>query len=377
MSSNIRDQLDSLPSQVRVVLDAYGFDADWFERQSRRLAEGGEADNLVTGEIAPPEPEDVIDAPERGSPEYQRLAAIGEQALAEGRCGLVVLAGGMATRMGSVVKSLVDALPGKSFLDLRLAGQRTQEERTGGTIPLWLMTSHATDEAIRAALGDDLDGYRIATFPQNVSIRLTPDGRLFADDSGEPSLHSPGHGDFPDAVRRSGLLDEFLSRGGRHLTVANIDNLGATLDPAVIGGHIDRGVSVTCEVVDKIGSDRGGIPARRDGRPVVLEEFRIPPTFDPSQVRVFNTNTFHFDARALADLSMDWSYFIVNKEVDGRAAIQFERLVNEVADHLETRFLRVPREGAQSRFLPVKDHEDLAAKRSDIEAVARDRGMVR
>ena len=376
MSSNIRNQLDSLPSRVRVMLETYGFDADWFEHHSRRLVDGGEADNLVTGEIAPPEPEDVIDAPERDSPEYQRLAAIGEKALAEGRCGLVVLAGGMATRMGSVVKSLVEALPGRSFLDLRLAGQRTLEERTGGTIPLWLMTSHATDEAIRAALGDDLDGYRIATFPQNVSIRLTPDGRLFADDSGEASLHSPGHGDFPDAVRRSGLLDEFLSRGGRHLTVANIDNLGATLDPAVIGGHIDRGVSVTCEVVDKIGSDRGGIPARRDGRPVVLEEFRIPPTFDPSQVRVFNTNTFHFDARALSDLSMDWTYFIVNKEVDGRPAIQFERLVNEVADHLQTRFLRVPRKGAQSRFLPVKDHDDLAAKKPDIEAVARDRGML-
>ena len=35
------------------------------------------------------------------------------------------MAGGMATRMGSVVKALVEALPGRTFLDLRLAERPT------------------------------------------------------------------------------------------------------------------------------------------------------------------------------------------------------------------------------------------------------------
>src|SRR5690606_41761679 len=105
---------------------------------------------------------------------------------------------------------------------------------------------------------------------------------------------------------RSGLLDRFIENGGRYITTANLDNLGATLDPALLAIHMESDAAVTAEVVDKEGSDKGGIPARLDGRPLILEEFRIPAWFDPRQVRVFNTNTFHFDAQALADLDMEW-----------------------------------------------------------------------
>ena len=55
--------------------------------------------------------------------------------------------------------------------------------------------------------------------------------------------------------------------------------------------------------------------------------------------------------------------------------IQFERLVGEVTSHLATRFLRVSREGEASRFLPVKDPAELEARRPEIEAVAKARGI--
>jgi UTP--glucose-1-phosphate uridylyltransferase len=376
MTSDLETDLGSLPSEVRDRLADHGFDERWFLKEASGYIEEGRGDNRVSGRVSPPEPEDVADFPEPGTDERARLETLGRRALAAGECALVVLAGGMATRMGGVVKALVEAVPGRTFLDLRLEAQRSLEAEVGRPVPMWLMTSHATDGPIRDALGDDLDGFRVATFPQRVSLRLTPEGDLFRDDDGMPSEHSPGHGDLPEALQRSGLLDEFISGGGRYVTVANLDNLGATLDAAVIGMHIDHSLPVTCEVVDKHGGDRGGIPVRLDGRPLVLEEFRIPESFDPSTVRVFNTNTFHFDAGALADLDIDWTYFVVEKVVDGRPAIQFERLINEVAAHLDTWFVRVPREGPGSRFLPVKDHDDLAAKRSAIEAVADDRGMM-
>ena len=121
---------------------------------------------------------------------------------------------------------------------------------------------------------------------------------------------------------------------------------------------------------------RGGIPVRLDGKLCVLEEFRIPKTFDPASVRVFNTNVFHFDARALHDLDIPWTYFRVTKKVDDKPVIQFERLVNEVTSHLPTRYLRVPRSGVDARFLPVKDNEELAKRRGEIEQVARARGML-
>lgn len=374
--SDISEQLAALAPDTTSRIREFGFDPDWFVAQVERMRGKGPADNIVGGRVEPPAAEDVVDLPAPDTPEYARLENAGLEAMEAGQCALVVLAGGMATRMGGVVKALVEALPGRSFLDLRLAGHRAIEERVGRRIPLWLMTSHATDAATREALGDQMDGYNVATFPQMVSLRVDPDGGLFYDDEGQPSEHAPGHGDLPEALQRSGLLERFLEQGGRYVTTANLDNIGATLDPALVGMHIESGAQLLCEVADKEGSDKGGIPARLDGRPLILEEFRIPPSFDPAQVRTFNTNTFHFDAHSLADLDIDWTYFVVEKEVDGRTAIQFERLVNEAAAYLDTAFVRVPRHGERSRFLPVKDDETLQAMRPELEAVAAQRGMV-
>ena len=247
---------------------------------------------------------------------------------------MVVLAGGMATRMGGIVKALAEAVPGVTFLDARLAEREYWADRAGAPLPMWLMTSHATDAPIRAALGERLDGDRVAAFPQQASLRLTPQGRLFRGDDGEVSLHATGHGDLPDALHQSGLLELFLAAGGRYLWIANLDNLGAAVDPLVLGWHVDHGAPLTVEVVDKQGGDRGGIPVRLDGRPVVLENFRLPDGFDEDEVRVFNTNTFIADAAALAGLQMPWTWFRVEKTVDGRSAIQFERLIGELTSQL-------------------------------------------
>lgn len=366
--------LDALPEPTKRLLDEHHFDRSRFLRLAAGVCAGARS-NQVSGALAPPEPGDVLSPPEPGSARWQELEAWGLEALAQGEVALVVLAGGMATRMGGVVKALVEALPGETFLDLRLGEMRALAERVGRPVPLWLMTSLATRQPIERALAGRLDDELLAVFPQHVSLRLTPTGELFLDGEGHPSLQASGHGDLPDALRDSGLLSRFVDRGGTTLLVTNLDNLGATLDPVLIGLHLEHGLPVTCEVVDKADGDRGGIPVRLDGRAVVLEEFRIPPSFDPSTVRVFNTNTFHFDARRLLDLRADWSFFTVEKKVNSSMVVQFERLLGEITSFLETRFVRVPRQGAQSRFLPVKDEAELLARRSEIEVVARGRGM--
>lgn len=373
-------ELDALPESVRGLLARYRFDRARFVELSTRVrlaAERGEViDNVVRGVVTSPAPEDVRSLPEKGSAEEARLRRLGEDALRAGQCALVVLAGGMATRMGGVVKSLVEAVPGHTFLDMRLAEAESLQKRYGKRPPLWLMSSHTTDGPIREALGERLDGYQVAVFSQYLSLRLTPSGSVFRDHAGEPSVHSPGHGDLPDALRDSQLLTRFVAEGGRLVMVTNIDNLGGGLDPVVLGFHLDGQVPVTCEVVQKDAGDRGGIPVRLDGRPVVLEEFRIPQSFDPRSVDVFNVNTFLFDAVLLRDLEIDWTYFVVHKKVEEEPVVQFERLINEVTFARPTRYLCVPRTGSSSRFLPIKDHEELLRRRDEIFAVARERGML-
>ncbi len=325
--------------------------------------------------MEPPYPGDLGELPAAGTPEHEALRARGQEALTRGEVALCVLAGGMATRMGGVVKALVDALPGRSFLDLRVAESAHVSRVAGRRMPLWMMTSEATEGPIRDALGARHDPEHLTTFEQFVSLRLTPEGSLFLDEHGQPSVYSTGHGDLPAALGQSGLCQRFIARGGKTVWIANIDNLGAAVDPVVLGYHLAHGADLTVELVDKVGSDRGGGPVRWNGRPVITEEFRLPVGFDPAAVPVFNTNTFLVSAAALASLSMKWTYVEVEKKIGDRRAVQFERILGELTAGVEPRFLRVPRSGALSRFLPVKDVAELAMRRQEIELIARERGM--
>jgi len=368
--------LKSLPPEILAQLSAGHFDPKRLEDWAGRVGKGGPDVNRVTGTVEIPRPDDVVPAPAAATAEGAAAVERGRAAIARGEVAFIVLAGGMATRMGGVVKALVEALPQLTFLGYRVREIDQLRLRHGGRVPLWLMTSFATGPSIEAALDPLREGRDLSTFQQDVSLRLTPEGELFKGKDDRPSLYATGHGDLPDALRRSGLLDRFLDRGGKAIWIANIDNLGATIDEAILGWHLLHGAALSVEVVDKVGSDKGGIPARLDSRPVVLEEFRLPKTFDASKVRTFNTNTFLVDARALKDVNLDWTYFEVHKKVDGNDAVQFERLLGELTSTLETRFVKVPRDGLATRFLPVKDGPELEARRPEIAALARDRGVV-
>jgi UTP--glucose-1-phosphate uridylyltransferase len=358
----LRRQLAELDPELLAGLREHGFRPEQLLEWAELIPLGADR-NRVSGSVQPPAPGDVSRPPEADTDEGRELAGLGMRALAEGRLALAVLAGGMATRMGGVVKALVEALPGRTFLDLRLAERAHWASRSGGRLQLWVMSSAATDGPLRAALAGA--GPDVHVFEQSASLRLTPDGDLFRDAEGRPSPHATGHGDLPDALVRSGLLERFVAGGGRYVWIANLDNLGAGVDPLLLGWHIQSGGPLTVEVAAR-GGDVGGIPVRWNGRPVVLEDFRLPAGFDREQVDVFNTNTLLADARALLDLRMPWTYFTVRKQVDGLPAVQFERLVGELTSGLDSRFIEVPRSGPGSRFLPVKDTAELEARRADI-----------
>ena len=375
--------LSTLDAELRERLAGDGFEPEPFLALAATLHDGDAATrrrtrNCVKGEVTAPRPGEVAKLPEAGSPDEERLRALCFEAMAKGELAFCTMAGGMATRMGGIVKALVEVIPGHTFLQMRLADNRTASKRAGRPVPLWLMTSDATHDDIVAALKKEGAGDHVAAFRQNLSLRLTPEGELFRGDDGKPSEHATGHGDLVDALRRSKLLDRFVAAGGKYVWITNIDNLGASIDPAILGRFIEatqKGIDVQCEVCRKEG-DKGGIPVHAEGKLQVLEEFRLPAGFDPSTVSVFNTNTFLVRAEPLLKQPLTWTYFEVEKKVDGRPAIQFERLLQEITAQMPSTYIEVPRDGAASRFLPVKDFDELAKRRADIELVARARGMM-
>lgn len=364
----------SLDGPSRALLQRYHFDEATFEALRERLRAGraGPAHNRIRGDVEPPAAGDVRSLPPPGTEERSHLTRVGGAAIAAGQVGSVILAGGMATRFGGVVKATAPALDDRTFLELKLRDVRAAARRAGGHVPIFLMSSFATDEALREATDDDDD---VEVFAQLVSLRLTPEAELFIGDDGRPSPYGPGHGDLTFALRGSGILSRFRAAGGRVLYMSNVDNLTATLEPAVIGAHLESGAACTVEVAPKEPGDRGGAPARVDGRLQIVEAFRFPEGFDQDRIDVFNTNTLLFDAEAI-DRDFDLTWFAVDKVVDGRPAVQFERLVGELTAFLPSAFLRVERDGPDARFQPAKDPDELARRLPAIRLALERRGAL-
>lgn len=365
------------------------FDADQFERLRRALA-AGELSPAGARLVTPPRPlgpGDLLDL--RGAPaglQAERRAR-GEAALRAGKVAALILNGGMATRFGGVVKGVVPVLPERpdlSFLAVKLAGVRA----SGAAVPAVLMHSFATAAASREHLAAiDWSGVPPAgrlEFLQSLLPRVLPDGTPLVTLPGAEALPdtavyaAPGHGDTLRRVRDSGVVAELRARGVEHVLVSNVDNLGASLDPATLGAHlqaVEAGAELSVEVVSRAPGDAGGCVALLGDRPAIVESFRLPPGTDLASYPHFNTNTLWI-ARATLEREHPLSWFPVERTIDwpGRgqvAIVQFEQLIGQITESARAACLLVDR----GRFLPIKTREDLAAARPAMIELVRSVGF--
>jgi UTP--glucose-1-phosphate uridylyltransferase len=380
------DEIDrALKSQSDLELR---IDREWTEQRAGDLAERrlSTASNRLSVDPEPAGRADVDAMAALPAAEQRELAALGKRLLAEGKVAAAVLNGGMATRFGGAVKGVVPAVGGRSFLELKL-----RQSVQAGAVPLLAMNSFATHVATQELLaklhspplreagserakrsGSPLgwSAGHVRCFLQSVALRLDPSGAPFCDASGAFSFYAPGHGEFCAALQRSGELARLERDGVELLVLSNVDNLGADVDPRILVYHRSRGRPITCEVARTVPGDKGGSPARVNGRLQIVEGFRFPVHFDFERLVYLSTNTFVFSTEVLrSQAPLRWYY--VEKQVDGRPAVQIESVVNELTQKFPTNFLEVPRSGAEGRFFPVKTPDDLEAIRADAELVQR------
>ncbi len=181
------------------------------------------------------------------------------------------------------------------------------------------------------------------------------------------------------------LRQKFVDRGGKYVWIANLDNLGATVDRALLGLFIECGRAVMVEVAEKEKGDRGGIPVHAPtpggaascppgaSRSIGCRKGSTPRRFASSTRTRSSFGPTVQGARGQRRVELVRGR---KGQVDGKSAVQFERLVQEITTAVDAAYVRVPRHGAAARFLPVKDFDELAARKEDIEAVARSRGML-
>src|SRR5262245_43232237 len=130
---------------------ALALDRDRIEAHARAIAEGrvSRAANAVRGAVEPAGPGEVEAFERLSHDERAALEQAGAAAIARGEVAVAVLNGGMATRFGGEVKGIVEAVGGRTFLEIKLA-----QARRLGPVPFLIMNSFATHARSRAFLAD-------------------------------------------------------------------------------------------------------------------------------------------------------------------------------------------------------------------------------
>jgi UDP-N-acetylglucosamine pyrophosphorylase len=330
----------------------------------------------------------VVDALEALPPHGLDFAALARQLV------VIKLNGGLGTGMGlDRAKSLLPVKDGRTFLDFIAHQILNLRQLNGGDAPaFFLMNSFATR-------GDTLDHLqsrhpalaagRALDFLQGMVPKLDAATLRPVSHPQDPSLEwcPPGHGDIYPSLVGTGILDELLARGIQYAFVSNSDNLGATVDPALLGHFARSGLSFMMEVAERTPADRkGGHLARRlDGRLVLRESAQCPSADqeafqDIRRHRYFNTNNLWLRLDHLKRQleghggSLPLPLIANRKTVDpsdsaSATVIQLETAMGAAIECFEhTGAVLVPR----SRFAPVKTTSDLLSIRSDAYEVTPD-----
>ena len=322
----------------------------------------------------------------------------GEQCLSEGRVGVVLVAGGMGTRLGfEQPKGMfpIGPVSGHSLFQVLIERIVALGRRYGVRIPLYLMTSDVTHKATvrflreHDAFGlnpDDLKVFCQGTLP---AIDATT-RRLLLSSPGELATCPDGHGGLLDAARKCGCFDDMALRGIDVLFYGQMDNpLLLIADPELIGQHMLANADITTQVVRRVSpTEKVGMFVSRDSKVWVLEYSELPKELatatDDDGAPLFwagNTGAHLFRVPFLKRVSNRVNALpahpcrkqVPHLDAHGRLqkpddpnAIKFERFIFDLMHHTNRSVL--VESDRESTFAPVKNPDSM---RTDTATTSR------
>jgi hypothetical protein len=333
------------PQSLEAMLEECGFDRTQHEqiRDDLRMGRIGLAQNRLptNATIRDVERADVFDAT---GPLPPAFVEAGMKALSTGSVAVVTLAAGLGTRWtqgAGTVKALHPfcKLGGRhrTFLEAHLAKSRRRSRLSGVSLPHVFTTSYLTHAPIESFLGArhnyQYEGSLLLSPGRAVGLRMIPtirdlhfaweempqqlldeqkqkvrkslqaalmdwarqagEGNDYADNLPLQCMHPVGHWFEIPNLFRNGVLKSLLEQRPnlKYLFLHNIDTLGAGVDPALLGLHINSGACLTFEVISRRIEDRGGGLARVDGRVRLVEGLAMPREEDEFALSYYNSMT--------------------------------------------------------------------------------------
>jgi hypothetical protein len=419
---------------LRALLERNGFDPAQHEQIRSDLREGriGLAQNRLRADsrIEDVDDDDVLRWDSTRVSVAPEVRAAGEAALRAGEVAVVTLAAGAGSRWtggAGTCKALhpFAKLEGRhrTFIETHLAKSRRSGRLAGHALPHLFTTSYLTHGPTQALLqragGYDYPGPLLLSPGRSVGLRLVPterdlrfaweempqqvldvqqqkvreslrsaligwarsagEGGDYTDNLPLQCLHPVGHFFEVPNLFRNGVLAELLGERPRlkYLLLHNIDTLGASVDPDLLGQHVLSGACLTFEVIGRRLEDRGGGLARVQGRPRLVEGLAMPREEDEFRLRFYNSMTtwIHLDrlleafgltredilsrddvkiSAAIRGLAGRLPTYVTLKEVKKRwghgqedvfPVAQFEKLWSDLSalPEIDTRFVVVPR----------------------------------
>ena len=301
---------------------------------------------------------------------------------------VVKLNGGLGTSMGlDKAKSLLVVRRDECLLDFIARHILQLREESGSKAPaFYLMNSFGTrKDSLRylkrypsLGSGGPIDflqsmvpkicatTHKPISWPENPNLEWCP----------------PGHGDLYTTMWANGLLENLLRAGVKFMFVSNADNVGASVDMAILRYFSDSGISFLMEVTKRTSADRKGghLAQAKSNKRLLLREVAQCPEEDLAAFQdidrhsYFNTNNLwirldHLKER-LDDNGGELPLPIIanRKTIDPKDAkspkiLQLESAMGAAIECFDRAgALVVPR----ARFAPVKTTADLLALRSDV-----------
>ena len=329
--------------------------------------------------------EDSIMISNRGSKEWKEWRKIGLEALKNGHCSVVTLAGGQGTRLGSSAPKgcyKIGLPSGASLFQLQAERVSKIEKLSGmaGNLSWYIMTSAPTHQATVDYFEENgffgLKREQIIFFQQGVLPAFDLEGRILLTGRGKISVAPDGNGGIYKALEREGILDDMHKKGIKYVHMYCVDNCLVKIgDPAFIGSCISSGADCAAKCVEKIEpSESVGVFCRDSRDKMVVAEYseldsKTAQAINPETGRLLfgeaNIANHFFTVEFLTKLTdgLSLPYHLARKKIPTidpqtgenctTAGVKLEAFIFDVFERAEKPMLfRVPR---FEEFAPLKN----------------------
>ena len=275
-------------------------------------------------------------APPSLVPTYDRARSLGEDLIRQGKVAAFTVAGGQGTRLSwDGPKGTFGATPLRKLPLLACLGESilAVERKHQVTIPWYIMTSTANDQATRRFLQDqDYFGLRppqVMLFTQGMMPAIEPgSGQVLLEAPDRLALSPNGHGGSLRALGQSKALHDMMARGVEQISYTQVDNpLVRVVDPLFIGLHALNECQMSSKALRKTRpEEKVGVFCLIEGKVTVIEYSDLPVELARQRAA---DGTLRFGAGSIA-IHLIRADFVASLNASASGGLPFHRALKKV-----------------------------------------------